>query len=45
MPPEVPFDSHTIYQDEFVVKQREPCPVLQLQSNPNVVCDGEVSLK
>lgn len=41
VPPEVPFHGQTIYQNEYIPKQRDPCPVLQLQYNPDVVCEGE----
>lgn len=43
LPPEAPFDGQTIYQNEYMAKLIEPCPVLQLHSNPDVICDGEVS--
>ncbi|KAL5110792.1 Stabilizer of axonemal microtubule 2 [Taenia crassiceps] len=41
IPPEAPFDGQTVYQNEYVPKQCDPCPVLQLQSNPDVICEGE----
>lgn len=44
LPPEAPFDGQTIYQNDYIAKQPEICPVLQLHSNPDVICEGEVSL-
>ncbi|VDL35868.1 unnamed protein product [Hymenolepis diminuta] len=41
LPPEAPFDGQTIYQNEYMAKLTEPCPVLQLHSNPDVICEGE----
>ncbi|KAL5966825.1 Stabilizer of axonemal microtubule 2 [Taenia solium] len=41
VPPEAPFDGQTVYQNEYVPKQCDPCPVLQLQSNPDIICEGE----
>lgn len=43
VPPEAPFDGQTVYQNEYVPKRCDPCPVLQIQSNPDVICEGEVS--
>ncbi|VDM16236.1 unnamed protein product [Hydatigera taeniaeformis] len=42
VPPDAPFDGQTVYQNEYVPKQLDPCPALQLQFNPNVICEGEV---
>ncbi|VDO08554.1 unnamed protein product [Rodentolepis nana] len=44
LPPEAPFDGQTIYQNEYMAKLLEPCPVLSLHSNPDVICEGEVSI-
>nr|CDS32503.2 protein FAM154A [Hymenolepis microstoma] len=41
LPPEVPFDGQTIYQNEYMAKFLEPCPVMELHSNPDVICEGE----
>ncbi|KAM7536927.1 hypothetical protein Aperf_G00000069794 [Anoplocephala perfoliata] len=41
LPPETPFDGQTIYQNDYIAKQPETCPVLQLHSNPDIICEGE----